>query len=104
MTLVEFLVLLLWLLSPPWIIGIIILVGMKQWNESGGVKQTIQAITLLVLTSFCLSIAFLRLGPSNWGSVLGVHDAPVMWAPFAFLSVAFALPISLWRLRSKGAR
>lgn len=34
--------------------------------------------------------------PAGLGPYIGTRDRPVMWAPFAFVAVALALPVVIW--------
>ena len=50
----------------------------------------------MVVVSFALAFAFVAWAPPGLGPGLGMRDEPVMWAPFAFIAVAFAFPVAAW--------
>ena len=69
----EFALILAWVLLPPVVLALI-----------------------LVVASACISLAMMFSSPLGLGSYIGIRDTPVMWAPFAFIAVALALPIAIW--------
>ncbi len=95
----EFLLILAWVLFPALFIGLLVLVAYHVRTGNPSVLQTVQAGTMLTLLSFVLLIVFTVNGPAYLSPWLGLRDHPVMWAPFAFAAVFFALPLSIWWMR-----
>jgi len=88
-----FLFLLGWLLLPPLLVGVLLLT-----RSRGNAKVRLwKQLVILGVVSVVLEVLFLVAGPDHWGRHVGVRDVQVfgwqtMWAPFAWLAVAIALP------------
>lgn len=98
----ELLFMLTWVLCPPLVIAALVLRAVHARMGSPGTWRTVQAGVLLVLLSFVVAGTLVVFGPSAWSHWLGLRGEPVMWAPFAFLAVALALPPSVWLMRRPG--
>ena len=48
-------------------------------------------------------MAFVVAWPPSFARFLAMRDTPFLWAPFAFLAVAFSFPVALWWAR-RGAQ
>lgn len=97
-----FLLLLAWLLLPPLLLAVFVMARLRGNSRARMWKQ----VAFLVVLSLTLEVAFLVLGPDNWGRHLGVRDIRLfglqtMWAPFAWLAVAIAWPpVYIWSRRN----
>jgi ATP/ADP translocase len=92
----EFVFVLVWLLLPPLVLASVALVLLLRRRTHRTVHRTLGAVTILVVVSFVLAFAFVAWAPPGLGPGLGMRDEPVMWAPFAFIAVAFAFPVAAW--------
>ena len=102
MTASEFVLLLAWLLLPPLVLGAGALAIIHRRSPGRKWYRTAGAGLLLAVTSALLAVAFVALGPAPLGRIFGAQDAPVMWAPFAFLAVAVTFPLAVWWARRGG--
>ena len=96
MTSTEFVVLLLWLLTPPLVLAGLGLALAQRRPTSFTLRRGFMAWLLVLALSVIFAAGMVALGPSSMGQRLGVRDAPFPWAPFAFLTVALAFPPALW--------
>lgn len=102
MTRLEFVLILGWLLLPPLLLGTAALAVLHRRSPSRKMGRTVGAALLLAFVSTALAVGFVALGPSSLGRIIGVQDAPFMWAPFAFFAVALAFPLALlWARRGE---
>ena len=92
----EFAVILAWVLFPPLVLAIMVLLVLHRRNAHRSVGRTAGASLILVLASICIALGLVAFGPSGLGSYIGIRDEPIMWAPFAFIAVALALPVAIW--------
>ena len=95
----EFALLLLWVLLPPFLIGLALLVLLPSRRPRGW--RLVAAVLVLLLVSVVVAFLLVAFGPSGVGRYIGVRDieflgARTMWAPFAFIAVALAFPAALW--------
>lgn len=95
MTAQEFVLVLAWVLFPPDMLAIGVLLALHGMSESRSRSRsrTIGAVLILLVASVCFSLVMVVAPP---GLGLGIRDEPIMWAPFAFIAVAFALPMAVW--------
>jgi hypothetical protein len=103
----EFALVLLWVLVPPLVLGIALLVAFSVRNRRSGKRRLWSAAFLLIVFAFAFSLAFVAFGPAWLGRHIGIRDiqvfgAQTMWAPFAFISIALAFPFAAWW--AKGGR
>ena len=96
MTRLELCVVLAWLLMPPLVLGLGGLLFFQRRVAGVSRSRRAQSCVLLLVLSYLFAFAEVALGPTWMGRYLGIRDNPVMWAPFAFLAVAAALPFSIW--------
>lgn len=102
MTAQEFVLVLAWVLFPPDVLAIGVLLALHGMSESRSRSRTIGAVLILLVASVCFSLVMVVAPP---GLGLGIRDEPIMWAPFAFIAVAFALPMAVWwSVRGKSRR
>ena len=99
MTSPEFAFVLAWLLLPPLLVASAVLAALHYRSPRRKLARTMGAVLLLVCCSTLLSFVFAASGPPSLGRVFGVRDEPFMWAPFAALAVAAALPLAIWWAR-----
>lgn len=99
----EFVIVLAWLLFPPLAVAVAVLIGLHLKSVGRAASKTVGAALLLVVVSAGISILMLNVGQVGVGRYIGVRDTPVMWAPFAFIAVFMALPVSIW-WASRGRR
>jgi hypothetical protein len=92
----EFALILAWVLFPPCLLAITVLLVLHRKSAGRRVSRTVAAALVLVAASAFFSLVMMFAGPSGLGSYIGIRDTPVMWAPFAFIAVALALPIAIW--------
>lgn len=92
----EFAVILAWVLLPPVALAIAVLLVLHRRNAGRRVSRTVEAGLILIAASACISLAMVLASPPGFGSYIGIRDTPVMWAPFAFIAVALALPVAIW--------
>lgn len=92
----EFALILAWVLLPPCVLAIAVLLVLHRKSADRCVSRTIQAALILVGASVCISLVMMFSGTSDLGSYVGIRDTPVMWAPFAVIAVALALPVAIW--------
>ena len=105
----EFLVVLIWLVSPPLVMGLSLL---RLWHLRGAMPRTRRfwaAAALLVVLTALAAFLFVAAGPAWLGRYIGVRDVVIfgfgtMWAPFAFLAVGLALPVAGWWARRGDAQ
>lgn len=104
----EFILVLAWVLAPPLVLGIALLVAFSVRNRRAGFKPRVwSAAILLVVFAFAFSVAFVAFAPAWLGRHIGIRDTQVfgaetMWAPFTFISFALAFPFAAWW--AKGGR
>ncbi len=96
----EFALLLLWLLLPPFVLGVAALAFLPMRQRPRGRRLFASALVLLVVAALA-AFLFVAVGPSWLGHYVGVRDiellgARTMWAPFAFAAVALAFPAAAW--------
>ena len=103
MTSPEFAVMLAWVLLQPLAIALVLLAVLHRRNAWVSFARTLLAALILVLVSCFFALGFVLAGPQGLGPLIGIRDEPVPWAPFAFVSVALALPIAI-RWASRGSR
>lgn len=92
----EFVVILAWVLLPPVALAITVLIALHRKNAGRTLGRTIGAALILVVASVCIALGLAISGPPGLGPHIGIRDVPVMWAPFAFIAVALALPVAIW--------
>jgi hypothetical protein len=92
----EFALILAWVLLPPCLPAIAVLLVLHRKSASRRVSRTVEAALILVAASACIALVMMFSSPPGLGSYIGIRDTPVMWAPFAFIAVALALPIAIW--------
>lgn len=90
MTGVEFIVLALWVMLPPWLVGALLL-----WRFKRGVAPQ---IAFLLFTMSIAGATFV-LAPRGMGRLLGIHDVSVMGSqimlsPLGLVSAFLAWPLS----------
>lgn len=95
MTKVELLILLAWLLAPPLLLGWMLMLYVLK-KAGWPARHAFTSCFILPLFSGALAFLMAAFGPSGWGAVIGVKDHPLPWAPFAFIAVGLALPLTLW--------
>lgn len=95
----ELLLLILFLVGPPWLLGMVVLATLHVRAGRPGMGRALRAGALLLALSLLLALLLALLGPAGWGRWLGMRHEPVPWAPFAFLAVALAQPPAAWWLR-----
>ncbi|WP_066261223.1 hypothetical protein [Hydrogenophaga flava] len=93
-----------WVLLPPWVLATAVLAALHVSSGTSSLARTGAAVLILLSVSASLALLLLMAGPSGWGSRMGLRDEPVLWAPFAFISVACALPLAIWWLRRRVPR
>lgn len=103
MTGLEFVMVLGWVLFPPLVLAIAVLVVLHRRNAGRVLGRTVGAVLILLVVSVCMALGFVIWSPLGLGRYIGIRDVPVMWAPFAFIAVAFALPVAIW-WASRGSR
>lgn len=96
MTGLEFVVVLGWVILPPLALAVALLVVLHRRNPGRAVSQTVGAVLFLVVASISIAMVIVVAAPPGLGRYIGIRDVPVMWAPFAFIAVAVALPIAIW--------
>ena len=96
----EFAFILLWILLPPFLIGLALLALLPLRRRPRGWRLVTAALVLLLFSGLAalLLVAFV---PGEIGRYVGIHDIKLlgvrtMWAPFAFIAVALAFPVALW--------
>ncbi|WP_213434483.1 hypothetical protein [Noviluteimonas caseinilytica] len=96
MTKEEFVLLLAWLLGPPMLVGSFFLVwALRRGGRRALGREVLAWFLLLALSAlFAFGMVVVELG--SLGYYLRARDAPFLWAPFAFLAVALALPVAVW--------
>ena len=99
MTSPEFVLVLAWLLFPPLLLALVALAVAHRRSPGRKALRTVGAALLLVPVSALLAFCFVASDSSEFARVLGVRDAPFMWAPFAFLAVAASFPLAIWWAR-----
>jgi hypothetical protein len=85
-----------WVLLPPLLLATSILVFVHRRNADRTLRRTAGGVFLLVTFSACIAIGLLVFSPAQLGRYIGIRDNPIMWAPFAFIAVALALPVAMW--------
>lgn len=101
MTGIEFSVLLAWLLLPPVsLASVALLLAARVGAHRATPRRLAAAWFLLLALSIVLALIFVQSDAGGVTRHLGVRDAPVMWAPFAFIAVALALGPAIWLARS----
>ena len=96
----EFAFVLLWILLPPFLIGLALLVLLPLRRRPRGWRLVTAALVLLLVAGL-VAVLLIAFGPSELGGYVGIRDiellgARTMWAPFAFIAVALAFPAALW--------
>ena len=99
----EFAIIIVWVLLPPVLLATAVLIGLHRKNAGRLVGRTVGAVLILVVASVCIALGLVVAGPPSLGRFIGIRDAPIMWTPFAFISVAIALPFAIW-WASRGSR
>ena len=99
MTSTEFVVLLVWLLAPPLVLAALGLALAQRVRPRFTLQRGFMAWGLVFVLSAMFAVGIVAFGPRAVGSYLGVRDAPVPWAPFAFVAVALAFPLGFWWAR-----
>lgn len=94
----EILLIMAWVLFPALLIGFIALFAYRV-RAGFSVLRAVQACTMMTILSFASCIVYVVYGPAVSSRWLGLRDAPVVWAPFAFVAVLLALPPSIWWMR-----
>ena len=102
----EFALVIFWVLMPPLILGVALLVTFFRFSGRNGMRRMWSAAILLVVLAIIISLVLLALGPDWLGHYLGIRDiqvsgAKTIWAPFAFISTALAFPFAAWWARGK---
>ncbi|MEG0921662.1 MAG: hypothetical protein RSD57_10190 [Comamonas sp.] len=83
-----------WLYLTPLFTGFVSLLALAAYKRLIGWRSLAQACGLLVVLAVPLVFG-LAMSLPYW---LLVRDTPVMWAPFAWMAVALALPVAARRL------
>ncbi len=99
----EFVVILAWVLLPPMMLAVAVLIALHRRNAGRAVSRTFGAALILLALALCISLGLVVSAPAGLGSYIGIRDTPVVWAPFAFIAVALALPVAIW-WAARGAR
>lgn len=103
MTRFEFVVVMVWLLLPPLLVGMGILGVLHRKSSGRKVGETIRACGVLAVISLCIEVGLFVVSPHDWGRYLGIRDTPVLWAPIGVIAVCTALSITiLWLSRKPG--
>lgn len=97
----EFALVLLWVLAPPLLLGVSLLVALEACSSRSGKRRLWSAALLLVVLAILISVALVAFGPDWLGHHIGIRDiqvfgAQTMWAPFAFIAAALAFPFAAW--------
>ena len=95
----EFVVLLLWLLTPPLILAGLSLALVQRRQSRFTLQRFFVAWLLVFVLSALFAVGLVAFVPNSIGSHLGVRAVPVPWAPFAFVAVAMAFPLGVWWAR-----
>ena len=96
MTKLEFLIVMGCVLLPPLLLTTRILVFVYRRSAGWSLRRTAGGVFLLVTFSACIALGLLVFSPAQLGRYIGIRDNPNMWAPFAFIAVALALPFAMW--------
>lgn len=97
MTGIEFVVVLAWVLVPPFAIVSIVLASLGRRGPAPYARhRRVEAWLLMLVLSVLLGFAFVVWSPATIGRHIGIQDTPFMWAPFAFIAVALALVPAVW--------
>ncbi|WP_233080545.1 hypothetical protein [Rheinheimera soli] len=100
MTASEFSIIFVWLLALPSALGF---GGLALVYRRFRSKRTNYALAcaILVPLSGLIAFAIVAYCPDSIGRYIGIKDTPIMWAPFAFISVATAFPfVAFWLMRT----
>ena len=100
MTALEFVIVLAWVLAPGFLIGVAILAVSHRRNPGRPIGRTVGAAFALAFISVCVALGLMFFVPAGLGRYVGLRDTPFMWAPFAFIAVALAMPVALWLAKS----
>lgn len=92
---------LIWVLTPPILFGVSLLVALWMLSSRSGKRSLWGAVLLLIALSTLISIALVAFGPDWFGRHIGIRDIEVfgvqtIWAPFAFIAAALAFPFAAW--------
>ena len=97
----EFVLVFAWLVLLPVAVGLALL---RLWHLRGPKPRTTRfwgVAIVFILTTAAIAFAFVVAGPSWLGQHIGVQDVVIfgfstMWAPFAYVAAALALPLAGW--------
>jgi hypothetical protein len=102
----EFSLVFAWLILLPVLVGLALL---WLWHSSGQTPRTRRfwvTAVMFILIMAAIALAFVVAGPPWLGHYIGVKDVVIfgfstMWAPFAYVAAALAVPLAGW-LNHKG--
>ena len=102
----EFLLVFAWLVLLPVVVGLALL---RLWHSRGPSPRARRfwgAAALFILATAAFAFAFVVAGPPWLRHYIGIKDIVIfgfttMWAPFAYVAAALALPLAAW-LNHKG--
>lgn len=97
----EFVLVFAWLALLPVVLGLALL---RLWLSRGPTPRTGRfwgAAVAFILITAAIAFAFVAAGPPWLGKYIGVQDVvffgfSTMWAPFAYVAAALALPLAGW--------
>ncbi len=97
----DFLVLLVWVLAPPLLIGLVVLKLLPASQGAGSKKRFGSAALLLAMLAGVMSFLLVVLAPAWLGRFIGMRQIQIFgigtfWAPFAFIAVGLAFPVAAW--------
>ena len=95
MTALEFVIVLAWVLAPGFLLGVAILAVSHRRNPGRPIGRTVGAAFALAFISVCVALGLMFFAPAGLGRYVGLRDTPFMWAPFAFIAAALAMPVAL---------
>jgi hypothetical protein len=97
----EFVLVFAWLVLLPVVVGLALL---RLWHLRGPAPRTRRfwgTAVVFILVTAAIAFAFVAAGPPWLGQYIGVQDVVIfgistMWAPFAYVAAALALPLAGW--------
>lgn len=105
----EFVLVLAWLVLLPLVVGLALLWFWHSRGPTPRAQRFWAAAVLFILITAVIAFAFVVAGPTWLGRYIGVRDVAILgfntiWAPFAFVAAAVALPVAGWLSRRGAAR
>jgi hypothetical protein len=97
----EFVLVFAWLVLLPLVVGLALL---RFWHSRVPMLRARRfwvTAVLFILVTAGITFAFVAAGPTWLGRYIGVRDVVIfgfstMWAPFAYVAAALALPVAGW--------